>query len=207
MPKLKPGESQSDYMSRCVPEVKGEGASQEQAVGKCLGMYRHYSGSESIIEKIDKILNEAKGSYLDNQKIPKEGQKVWITVGLGMGEVIEGKVVRVTNIDRKGLANTYLDVETSKGIQHVNVMSVFDHKPKKVMRQDAYGKVAVWEATVVGEVGKRIATETQCPKGQIWCPKCHACIDIRENPGMGIPRPPCPHVSNKSGEGMFTWEE
>jgi hypothetical protein len=119
MPKLKPGESQSDYMSRCVPMVKDEGATQEQAVGKCLGMYRHYSGNESVIEKIDRIL----------------------------------------------------------------------------------------EATVVGEVGKRIATETQCPKGQIWCPKCHACIDIRENPGMGIPKPPCPHVSNKNGEGMFTWEE
>lgn len=89
MPKLKPGESQSDYMHRCVPEVKGEGASQDQAVGKCLGMYRHYSGSESVIEKINNILEEG-------------GEKV-------------------------------------------------------------------------------------CPEGKKWCPKCMDCIDIRENPGQGIP--------------------
>ena len=45
MPRPKKGESKSNYMHRCVPEVKGEGHTQEQAVGKCLGMYRTYSGS------------------------------------------------------------------------------------------------------------------------------------------------------------------
>ena len=54
MPKVKAGESQKDWMGRCMPVVKDEGATQEQAVGKCLGMYRH--ATENVIEKIDKIL-------------------------------------------------------------------------------------------------------------------------------------------------------
>lgn len=115
MPRPESGESQGDWMKRCVPEVKDEGATQEQAVGKCLGMYRYYTGKESVIGKIDMYLNEA---------------------------------------------------------------------------------------TVVGEVGKDIATSDNCPEGQRWCPRCHACIDIREKPGTGNP-PPCPHGK----EGMFSWEE
>jgi len=42
MPTVKPGESQSDYMSRCVPYVMAEAGtkSKSHAVAKCLGMYR-----------------------------------------------------------------------------------------------------------------------------------------------------------------------
>jgi len=40
MPAVKPNESRNDYVSRCIPYViKNEGATQEQAVGKCEGMY------------------------------------------------------------------------------------------------------------------------------------------------------------------------
>lgn len=42
MPKKRPNESQSSYMSRCVPHVKKkEGLSQKQAVGKCIGMFKY----------------------------------------------------------------------------------------------------------------------------------------------------------------------
>lgn len=40
MPTPKKNESQSDYVSRCVPQVVGEGRTQDQAVGKCYGMYK-----------------------------------------------------------------------------------------------------------------------------------------------------------------------
>jgi len=117
MPKVKPGESQSDYMSRCVPMVKDEGATQEQAVGKCLGMYRHYSGSESILEKIDSML----------------------------------------------------------------------------------------EAVVVGTVGKSIEQKI-CPRNQVWCPKCNACIDRQERTGMGVPAPQLPGPDVKKDKVEFAWE-
>jgi hypothetical protein len=43
MPTPRPNESESDYVSRCVPYVmKNEGATQDQALGKCYGMYRNY---------------------------------------------------------------------------------------------------------------------------------------------------------------------
>ena len=37
--KPNPGESKNDYISRCIPYVLNEGASQEQAAGKCYGMW------------------------------------------------------------------------------------------------------------------------------------------------------------------------
>ena len=39
MPAVKPGESQNSYLSRAIPEMKGEGLTQKQAVGKAMGMY------------------------------------------------------------------------------------------------------------------------------------------------------------------------
>jgi cation transport regulator ChaB len=43
MPEIKPGESEDDYVARCIPYViKNEGATPEQAAGKCHGMYRSH---------------------------------------------------------------------------------------------------------------------------------------------------------------------
>jgi hypothetical protein len=43
MPKRRKGESQSAYVSRCVPVVMKEGKTQKQALGKCYGMSRRSS--------------------------------------------------------------------------------------------------------------------------------------------------------------------
>jgi hypothetical protein len=32
-------ESRSEYLSRCIPEVMGEGLTHDQAVGRCIGMW------------------------------------------------------------------------------------------------------------------------------------------------------------------------
>jgi hypothetical protein len=117
MPDVKPGESQSEYMKRCVPMVKDEGATQDQAVGKCLGMYRHATESK-VIKQIDKIL----------------------------------------------------------------------------------------EAVVVGTVGKEMEQKL-CPRNQVWCPKCNACVDRQERTGMGVPVPEnfeCPDCKKDKVE--FAWE-
>lgn len=59
--------------------------------------------------------------------------------------------------------------------------------------EDVVGRIdKLLDAVVVGDVGKKIATETQCPKGQRWCAKCYACIDVREDPGTGVPAFQCP---------------
>jgi len=43
MPEVKKGQSKSDYVQMCVPYVmKHEGATQEQAVGKCYGLYKYF---------------------------------------------------------------------------------------------------------------------------------------------------------------------
>jgi ClpP class serine protease len=47
MPQVKPGESRNAYMARCVPEVMKEGKTNEQAVGKCEGMYHYHHTHKS----------------------------------------------------------------------------------------------------------------------------------------------------------------
>lgn len=42
MPKPKKGEKKQDYVSRCIPEVIGEGKPPKEAAGKCYGMYDFY---------------------------------------------------------------------------------------------------------------------------------------------------------------------
>ena len=60
--KPKAGESKSDFISRCVPIVMGEGKTQDQALGKCYGMYREYKSAEkSLIEKIKKSVKDLHG--------------------------------------------------------------------------------------------------------------------------------------------------
>lgn len=40
MPTPRGGESQSDYMKRCVPQLKQEGKRTDQAVAQCISMYK-----------------------------------------------------------------------------------------------------------------------------------------------------------------------
>lgn len=58
MPSIKPGESEKDYVGRCIPYViKKEGLDQKQAAGKCFGIYRNKNES-NIIKKIDMMLGD-----------------------------------------------------------------------------------------------------------------------------------------------------
>ena len=42
MPSPAKGESQQDYISRCISQLRHEGYGQKEAIGRCYGMYRHY---------------------------------------------------------------------------------------------------------------------------------------------------------------------
>lgn len=62
MPKPRSGESKSDYMSRCVPEVVGEGRPQDQAVAMCNAYWE-----EKDVSKTETIVNFSK--YDDEKQI------------------------------------------------------------------------------------------------------------------------------------------
>lgn len=96
--------------------------------------------------KLKRYLNEAKGSYLDNKKMPREGQQVYILAGQMADKVVKGTIRKITNIDQKGLANTYFEIEANGKNHHVNIAQVYDHKPKRVKTKDEYGEVTIWEA-------------------------------------------------------------
>ncbi len=65
-------DSQSSFMSACVSEVKAEGKTHEQAVGKCLGMWANKSFDKSI-ENFQKGINIMKKEFrCDIQKFDDE---------------------------------------------------------------------------------------------------------------------------------------
>jgi len=60
MPKPKPGESEQDFISRCVPIVMNEGDTKDQALGKCYGIYRNIKKDEmfKVAGKMLDIISE-----------------------------------------------------------------------------------------------------------------------------------------------------
>lgn len=61
MPEPKPGESKDEYVGRCVKTVMGEGVTQEQALGKCYGMWDNHSTSKTVekaIESVEAVLKK-----------------------------------------------------------------------------------------------------------------------------------------------------
>lgn len=50
-------ESQSDFMSRCVPHYINDGKDQDQAVAMCISMYDKAQGFEAQIDSVISILN------------------------------------------------------------------------------------------------------------------------------------------------------
>ncbi len=88
------------------------------------------------------------GSLCENGRLPKVGQAVWALVTIG--RTIEekprrGYVMSVTNIDNRGLSNTYCDIGLASGKRvHVSISQIYGHKPKMVEIVDEYGPVSVW---------------------------------------------------------------
>ncbi len=74
----------------------------------------------------------------------KINQNVWILAGQFADRPLKGVVRSVSNIDNKGSLNTYCDVETKEGIKHVNIILMFDQKPKKTVQEDCYGTFTAW---------------------------------------------------------------
>ena len=53
MPAVRKGESEQAYVSRCIAYcIKNEGLTQEQAAGKCYGMYRSHKEGSSMAKKL-----------------------------------------------------------------------------------------------------------------------------------------------------------
>ena len=94
--------------------------------------------------RLKTYLNESKGSYLDNKKLPKEGSTVYALVGFDR-KIVKGKIKKVHNIDNRGLGNTYLDLDVKGKNYHIDISQVYDHKPKQVKTKDEYGEVTIWE--------------------------------------------------------------
>lgn len=86
------------------------------------------------------------GSFLEKGISPKEGMEVWARGGDELKTVRKGTITLTFNIDKKGLANTYVDLTTVDGKNwHLPVDCLYDHKPRLVEVEDQFGRVKVWQ--------------------------------------------------------------
>ncbi len=122
-PSVKAGESQDDYVSRCIPYVmKNEGLDQKQASGKCFGMYRGHTqkridlGLGDFGENEDAQNFEIVGKFLSHESYIasdactmggvsfEKGQELRIATGIvlepetvdGQGDIFSEEEVRKT---------------------------------------------------------------------------------------------------------------
>ena len=72
MPKPRAGESRSGFMSRCVPEVIGEGLAQDAAVARCYGIWES-KGDD--MEKIQQMVVEDDPTRLQTDNISRTGEQ------------------------------------------------------------------------------------------------------------------------------------
>jgi len=84
-----------------------------------------------------------KGSYLDNDCIPRIGNNVWYLDG---GEQLFGTVINMFNLDC-GIGYVSCDIVTTNDerVYHCMLNTVFDHCPVQVVINDYFGRVTVWE--------------------------------------------------------------
>jgi len=76
MPKPTAGETEKDFVSRCIPEVMAEGTEQKQAIAMCYSMYKT---KEAI--SVDKELKEEQKEEIEEKKCydVEEGPTTWAT--------------------------------------------------------------------------------------------------------------------------------
>ena len=94
MPEIKKGERKNKYISRCVKFViDKEGKTQDQALGKCYGMWKNKK--ESHIENFETFMNENLKKILNNDiKKMKRKQQLDANVNLGT-RVIPDKTKKI----------------------------------------------------------------------------------------------------------------
>ena len=88
--------------------------------------------------------HKSQGNFAENQTLPRNNQLIYAVIGFDQ-KVTKGRVQKTTNIDNKGIANTYVDVIVNDKNYHLSINQVYDHKPEKVIVNDIYGAVTIWE--------------------------------------------------------------
>jgi hypothetical protein len=70
MPKVKPGESKEDYVSRAIPILKKEGLTDKQAQGKAFGMFETQTKKNEV-----KVYRHKKTIYKYSKNKQNQGEK------------------------------------------------------------------------------------------------------------------------------------
>lgn len=89
------------------------------------------------------------GSYLEYGVEPKEGSTVWTLIYKNQESLkltpVRGVIERRTNIDERGIGNTYFDIRLKDDrLIHTSISQVFDHKPRMAAFEDSFGTFHKW---------------------------------------------------------------
>jgi len=162
----KPGQSKEDYLAECIPYVIKEGATQEQAAGKCYGMWKNKMTDEKFDEG-DKVSFD-----YDDTLSTDEGKK------LAIGEIESGSMVYIISArnDKEGMLGTADDL----GIPHDRVFATGSNKAKvEKIKELGISKHYDNNQDVIdelGSIGEKFITE-YIPYDELADSICGTCDD------------------------------
>lgn len=133
MPTPKEGESKQDFISRCIPIVMDEGHTQEEAKGKCYGLWEnHQKSAEGIVRRVG--LEPIRSFKTADGKTRYRAH-----------------AVRFGNEDELDWYGTFFDAETMFHLDWFKSRPwLYDHTMNPMMGQVRIGDWVDWEITEEG---------------------------------------------------------
>ena len=126
------GESKEDYISRCIPYVLNEGATQEQAAGKCYGMWEQkFVIGDKVSFDWDETLTDPKSIPLLEQE-RRRGSVIYIITARQNVSDSMNKFGSKYNIPSSRIIATGSNSEKINKINELGVIRHYDNNPNVI---------------------------------------------------------------------------
>jgi len=128
------GESKEDYISRCIPYVLNEGATQEQAAGKCYGMWEQkFAIGDKVSFDWDETLTDPKSIPLLEQE-RRRGSVIYIITARQNVSDSMNKFGSKYNIPSSRIIATGSNSEKIKKVTDLGIVRHYDNNPDVISK-------------------------------------------------------------------------
>jgi len=128
------GESKEDYISRCIPYVLNEGATQEQAAGKCYGMWEQkFAIGDKVSFDWDETLTDPKSiPLLEGER--RKGSLIYIITARQNVSDSMNKFGSKYNIPSSRIIATGSNSEKIKKVTDLGIVRHYDNNPDVISK-------------------------------------------------------------------------
>ena len=133
------GESEGDFISRCVPYLVDEGKTQDEALGACYGMWKQKFSGDRISFDFDGVLTTSKGlDYLEQER--RKGNNIYI---ISARNTMSNDIHEVAMEYDIPFSNIFLTGSNGKKIEKIKSLGIKRHYDDNIEVRNELGSVAV----------------------------------------------------------------